>query len=229
MISPSACLPRSATDQLDPLPSTRPAVSYTIRWDVIACKGRENPDYECEGWIKLRNRVVERDGGRCRNCGDQSNGLEVHHFLPVASDAEGVDERGYALGDCPLIVPESGLITLCALCHADLTERRYFRLLKNDPRLVELGQPRPPEKLNIFMLWHKGGEKVPFKAFKSNWNPNTEQYYLVEKIEIKKWPYGTAWGRYVREGEAGELGKIGGAGTYTWWLFDEDRGSSSSD
>lgn len=36
MISPSACLPRSATDQLDPLPSTRPAVSYTIRWDVIA-------------------------------------------------------------------------------------------------------------------------------------------------------------------------------------------------
>ena len=35
MISPSACLPRSATDQLDPLPSTRPAVSYTTTWDTI--------------------------------------------------------------------------------------------------------------------------------------------------------------------------------------------------
>ncbi|MFQ8434037.1 hypothetical protein, partial [Amaricoccus sp. W119] len=35
MISPSACLPRSATDLLGPLMSARPAVSYTTRWGTI--------------------------------------------------------------------------------------------------------------------------------------------------------------------------------------------------
>ena len=32
MISPSACLPRSATDQLGPPVSPRPAASYTTSW-----------------------------------------------------------------------------------------------------------------------------------------------------------------------------------------------------
>ncbi len=31
----SACLPRSATDQLGPLISARPAVNYTTRWGTI--------------------------------------------------------------------------------------------------------------------------------------------------------------------------------------------------
>lgn len=44
------------------------------------------------------------------------------------------------------------------------------------------------------------------------------QYYLVERVEIGKWPYGKAWGRYVREGVAGELEKIANSGTYTWRL-----------
>jgi hypothetical protein len=38
----------------------------------------------------------------------------------------------------------------------------------------------------------------------------------VEKIQISKWPYGFAWGRYFREGETGELDKITSAGTYSW-------------
>lgn len=35
MISQSACLPRSATDQLGTPGSARPAASYTIRWGTI--------------------------------------------------------------------------------------------------------------------------------------------------------------------------------------------------
>ena len=35
MMSWSACLLRSETDQLGPLESARPAASYTISWDII--------------------------------------------------------------------------------------------------------------------------------------------------------------------------------------------------
>ena len=35
MMSWSACLQRSATDQLDPPVSARPVASYTISWDTI--------------------------------------------------------------------------------------------------------------------------------------------------------------------------------------------------
>lgn len=45
-----------------------------------------------------------------------------------------------------------------------------------------------------------------------------DEDYLVERIEIGKWPYGKAWGRYVREGVTGELEKISNSGTYTWKL-----------
>ena len=40
MMSSSVCLPRSATDNLGLPVSTRPAMSYTISWDIIAaCVG----------------------------------------------------------------------------------------------------------------------------------------------------------------------------------------------
>jgi len=52
----------------------------------------------------LRHQVLRRDGWRCQSCGTRSN-LEVHHkeFRSQSGDDS-----------------EQNLITLCAVCHADL-------------------------------------------------------------------------------------------------------------
>jgi len=52
-------------------------------------------------YTQLRQRVLERDGWRCQNCGNMTQ-LEVHHML----------FRGRGGGDI-----EENLITLCATCH----------------------------------------------------------------------------------------------------------------
>jgi hypothetical protein len=45
---------------------------------------------------------------------------------------------------------------------------------------------------NIFEIWRDNGETVPFAVRRWNWS---DQYYtIVTKIEIKKWPYGNAYG-----------------------------------
>ena len=49
---------------------------------------------------------------------------------------------------------------------------------------------------NVFQLWKEGGEKLPFKVIRWTWNPATSTF-LVERIEIGKWPYGKAWGRFT--------------------------------
>jgi len=69
---------------------------------------------------------------------------------------------------------------------------------------------------SIFEFLALNGEDIPFKVFRSGWNRKNDQYYLVEKLEIRKWPYGTAWGTYFRNGEPVGGGKIAGAGTYRW-------------
>jgi hypothetical protein len=72
------------------------------------------------------------------------------------------------------------------------------------------------ELFNVFQLWALNGEKLPFRVRKASWNPKVEQYYLVERIQISKWPYGFAWGRYCREGKLSETEKLRNAGTYQW-------------
>ena len=53
-------------------------------------------------WARVRRRVLDRDGYRCRACNRQGR-LEVHHVIPL--------EKGGA----PLA--ESNLLTLCRGCH----------------------------------------------------------------------------------------------------------------
>ncbi|MBN9066654.1 MAG: hypothetical protein J0H60_09330 [Rhizobiales bacterium] len=55
-------------------------------------------------------------------------------------------------------------------------------------------------KKNVLELWKTNGEKLPFKVIRWTWNPATN--FLVERVEIRKWPYGKAWGRFVRNGIA---------------------------
>lgn len=106
-------------------------------------------------------------------------------------------------------------MTLCHDCHAALTKLRTNRALRRDPRTKVFNQ-------NVFQLWQLASEFVPFKAAKETWSQRKGQFYLVETVEIKKWPYGTAWGRYCDKGPAGELEKIANAGTYTWTFYQHD-------
>ncbi|AZO63055.1 MAG: hypothetical protein EOQ54_26900 [Mesorhizobium sp.] len=69
---------------------------------------------------------------------------------------------------------------------------------------------------NIFQLWELNGRTVPFDVIKESWLQLPSHFIRVERVVIKKWPYGFAWGRYVRDGVAAEQQQISGAGTYSW-------------
>lgn len=70
---------------------------------------------------------------------------------------------------------------------------------------------------NIFQLWRENGEVLPFKVAKSSWSAEAGHYLIVERVEIKTWPYGNAWGQYHWRGEPGAAAeKISQPGTYTW-------------
>jgi hypothetical protein len=174
------------------------------------------PAGERVGWQRLKERILARDGHRCRNCTSERY-LEVHHWQPVAEECSGVDVRGYSTsGQDARIVPESGLVTLCQICHNALTEARKIVRLSEDSSL--LGPVSVPERdwHNIFELWALNDRQLPMKVVRESWNQTADHYMLVERIEIRRWPYGFAWGRYFRNGEAAEQQKIGSAGSYQW-------------
>ncbi|MGY4504477.1 hypothetical protein ACVWYH_008434 [Bradyrhizobium sp. GM24.11] len=74
---------------------------------------------------------------------------------------------------------------------------------------------------NVFQIWKARGETLPFKVIRWTWNPATTAF-LVERIEIGKWPYGKAWGRIIRNG-APEVssGPLSNAGSYQWKIADD--------
>ena len=55
-------------------------------------------------WQKKRLEIFERDDWKCRNCGDTTSTLHVHH-------------RRYAKGRDPWDYDERELVTLCEECH----------------------------------------------------------------------------------------------------------------
>jgi hypothetical protein len=169
--------------------------------------------------MQLRASILERDGHRCRNCGSEKE-LTVHHWRPVASESEGVSAWGYGEGANPIVVPASGLVTVCVICHGSLEAAR--ERVKIRDRVEELAPQTVPERdwHNIFEVWDKNGRTLPFKVVRESWSQTGNHYYLVEKIEIRYWPYGFAWGRYVRDGNAGEEQRIRGAGSYQWRKVD---------
>lgn len=70
---------------------------------------------------------------------------------------------------------------------------------------------------NIFLLWRENGEILPFKVAKRSWSAEAGHYLIVERVEIKKWPYGDAWGQYHWRAVPGAHGeKVNQPGTYTW-------------
>ena len=170
--------------------------------------------YSAIEWLTLRDEILVRDGQCWRNCGTADQ-LEVHHWLPLPSFRNQVDDRGYGSHTNPLIVHESGLITLCAACHHALTEQRTKQAVLKNPEILKSAKPDRANQ-NIFELWALNNKELPFRVRKETWNTEIDQYYLVEKVEITKWPYGKAWGCYVRDGVSKDANKIPNSGTYTW-------------
>ena len=71
---------------------------------------------------------------------------------------------------------------------------------------------------NVFQLWTEGGE-LPFKVIWWTW-PATSAF-LVERIEVGKWPYGRAWGRFIRDGVPEPTPRqLSGAGSYQWKVVE---------
>jgi hypothetical protein len=181
-------------------------------------------DYLTEEWLALREEIARRDGYRCRNCGF-GDCLEVHHWLPLPEWEHEVDDRGYGRSSNPLIVHESGLITLCKDCHEALTKVRTERAILRNPELLKRRPPSVTEEpRNVFELWALNGETTPFRVVKETWRRAPGQYFLVEEVEVRKMPYGYAWGRYCNDGQISEFMKIGNAGTYTWFLYADPAG-----
>jgi len=173
----------------------------------------------CNSWKGLRERVLQRDGNKCRNCASEKY-IEVHHWHPLPEEGGGIDQKGYRIrGGDYRIVPESGLITLCQICHNALHQaRRTVRVSENSTLLGPVSVPEG-EWHNIFQLWALSERELPLKVVRQSWNQATDHYYLVERIEIRKWPYGFAWGHYYRDGKAGEKQKIGSAGSFEWRIL----------
>jgi len=61
-------------------------------------------------WQKKRLEILERDGWKCRGCGDKTTTLHVHH-------------QYYQHGSKPWEYPSCTLITLCEDCHESEPER----------------------------------------------------------------------------------------------------------
>lgn len=55
-------------------------------------------------WQKKRLKILDRDGFECKNCGDTTKTLHVHH-------------RRYINGRNPWEYEDSNLVTLCCDCH----------------------------------------------------------------------------------------------------------------
>lgn len=75
-------------------------------------KNLQNKDYyknlQSTEWKELRKRILQRDGYKCRFCG-QSNHLQVHHkYYNKYPNNKYVDPWNY---------PDSAFLTLCKRCH----------------------------------------------------------------------------------------------------------------
>jgi len=63
--------------------------------------------------------------------------------------------------------------------------------------IKNLSAPHPNGEQNIFHIWKENGEKLPLIVRRRN----RPYYTVVEKIEVKKWPYGNAYGYPIIDGQ----------------------------
>lgn len=82
-------------------------INDRTKWSIRAVYGYFHYDdyLRSDEWRKLRQQVIDRDGGECVICGNRDN-LHVHHL----NYKEGIDEDG------------ANLVTLCQECHHKVHE-----------------------------------------------------------------------------------------------------------
>lgn len=76
------------------------------------------------------------------------------------------------------------------------------------------------EPKNIFELWRENGENLPIFVRKGTWSDAKGHYARIDRIEVKNWPYGIAYGQYFFHGRAGKKGQIDASGTYQWKIVE---------
>lgn len=78
-------------------------------------------------WQKLRLEIMQRDGFKCRHCGDKEQTLNVHHSY-------------YEKGFNPWDYPDQTLFTLCIDCHSKVEDVKLCVGLEisNNPQLRDL-------------------------------------------------------------------------------------------
>lgn len=72
-------------------------------------------NYKRPEWQEKRLRIMERDGFKCRSCGDATTQLQVHHSY-------------YDPGKKPWEYPDQSLKTLCKPCHENISG--WLRLIR---------------------------------------------------------------------------------------------------
>jgi len=82
------------------------------------------------------------------------------------------------------------------------------------------------EWLNVFQIWRKYGGKTPFAVRRWSWHPKS--CFIVTNIQVKKFPYGDAYGYFhswregrsnidlLKLGKEGKYEKLNCAGCYQW-------------
>lgn len=74
---------------------------------------------------------------------------------------------------------------------------------------------------NVFQIWRKLGEALPFRVRRSGWHPST--YFLVRRVEIRRYPYGKAFGDLYLRGVLSKTDiELSCASCYEWVLFSEE-------
>lgn len=75
--------------------------------------------------------------------------------------------------------------------------------------------------MNIFQIWKDIGERVPFIARKGHWSQHSS--VLITKVEIKKFPYGDAYGISLNNGFVNSKNeKLSSPGVYAWYLVSDN-------
>lgn len=93
--------------------------------------GQGNHYLTCAEWKGIREKVIQRDGERCRRCGiarethidEHGRDLDVHHITP-RSDFENTEESHKL----------SNLIALCNSCHNTVEGRDWFQTVLTKSR-----------------------------------------------------------------------------------------------
>jgi hypothetical protein len=98
--------------------------------------------YKDPRWQKKRLEILERDGWKCKLCGNKNNTLHVHHFY-------------YERNKDPWDYPNDALVTLCEFCHEEEPAARK----ENEDNLLEFLRHKrflsfDIEALQMYIYWN---------------------------------------------------------------------------